>query len=102
MGISKTELFEDNVNYLAKVFAMLGHPARLTILFYLRDNGYASVGVMAETIPLAQSTISEHISVMKSIALVRGQRVGTAMQYYLHEDVHSALKDMLRACSEEF
>ncbi|KIC92602.1 helix-turn-helix transcriptional regulator, partial [Flavihumibacter sp. ZG627] len=63
MGITKTEFYEDNVNYLASVFDILGHPARLTILFYLKEHGSATIGELTNAIPLAQSTISEHIKV---------------------------------------
>lgn len=102
MGLTRKELYTTDINFLANVFAILGHPARISIIYMLRNRGSATVGEIAESIQLAQSTISEHIKILRDINLITGQQAGTAMHYRLHEEMWPALKDMLASCAEEF
>jgi ArsR family transcriptional regulator, arsenate/arsenite/antimonite-responsive transcriptional repressor len=102
MGLTKTELYDDTTNYLGLLFACIGHPARLSILFLLRDHDAMTVGEITNALMLSQSTVSEHLSILKQRALIKSVRIGTSMSYHLNQQVYPAFKDVLRNCSEEF
>lgn len=102
MGITKTQLYDENINLLATVFATLGHPARISILNFLIVHGSATVKQMNESIQLAQSTISEHVRVLHKISLIKSRHLGTSVQYYLHNEMFEVLADLFSDFSDEF
>ena len=50
---------------LASLCKAMGHPARVTILRYLVSQRGASCSEIVSQLPLAQSTVSEHLRVLK-------------------------------------
>ena len=102
MGLTRNELFDETTNYLGRLFCALGHPARLSILFLLRDHDAMTVGEITNALMLSQSTVSEHLSILKQRALIKSERIGTAMSYHLNQEIYPAFKDVLRNCAEEF
>ena len=64
---------KQNIEYLeeteelARFAKALGHPTRIKILNYLENQSCCFTGDLIEVIPLAQSTISQHLKELKSI-----------------------------------
>jgi ArsR family transcriptional regulator len=58
---------------LALRLRALGHPVRLRILAALADNNACHCGEIVRGLPLAQSTVSEHLRVLREAGLVRGE-----------------------------
>jgi len=61
---------------LAGRLRALGHPVRLRILAALADNNACQCGEIVRGLPLAQSTVSEHLRVLREAGLVRGETEG--------------------------
>ena len=60
----------------------LGHPARVQILRLLARRQNCICGEIVEKIEnLAQSTVSQHLKVLKEAGLIKGEVEGTAMCY---------------------
>lgn len=55
---------------LARVFRALGHPARLAIIETLANRTTACCGEIVDCLPLAQSTVSQHLQVLKDTGLL--------------------------------
>jgi len=102
MGLTKSSIHNDELNYLAGLFATVGAPARLAIIFYLKENGSATVGELTNVIDLSQATLSEHIRLLKRRFFIKGTQTGTTIRYTLHEEVWPMFKDILRDCAEDF
>ncbi|WP_417684144.1 ArsR/SmtB family transcription factor [Roseibium sp.] len=68
---------------LAKIYRALGHPARLTILKALAEKPDACCGDIVETLPLAQSTVSQHLQVLKEAGLLTCCTRGRCCHYGL-------------------
>jgi ArsR family transcriptional regulator len=68
---------------LAALGKALGHPARVRILEHLAGAGGCVCGRIVDCLPLAQSTVSEHLKVLKAAGLVRGQVEGPRTCYCL-------------------
>lgn len=81
MGKSKTELFSDFQNRMAAMAKALGHPARIAILEHLIKKGSCVCGDVVEELPLAQSTISQHLKAMKNAGIIKGDTNGTFKCY---------------------
>jgi len=71
-------LDEDRIALLAKA---LSHPARIRIVRTLTAQAECSGAEVFSALPLAQSTISEHLRVLKDAGLVHARPVGTSMAY---------------------
>lgn len=65
---------------LAQLAKALGHPARVRILELLLAQD-ACCGEIVGELPLAQATVSEHLSVLKRAGLVRGEIDGPRVSY---------------------
>lgn len=65
----------------------LAHPARVRIIRLLAEQTECKGHEVFATLPLAQSTVSQHLSVLKEAGLLVASPVGTAMVYCLAPDV---------------
>ena len=83
---------------MALVARALAHPARIRIVNLLAAQTECRGHEVFSELPLAQSTVSEHLRVLKDAGLVQSQPVGTAMVYCLVASVldefHHAVGDI--------
>lgn len=68
---------------LSRIAHALAHPARMRILRLLASQDECCGADIFSGIPLAQSTISEHLRVLRTANLVASHHVGTGMVYCL-------------------
>ncbi len=68
---------------LAQLSKALGHPARVQILRLLGRRESCICGEITDEFPLAQSTISQHLKILKDAGLVRGEVDGPRTCYCL-------------------
>ncbi|PQV65149.1 transcriptional regulator, ArsR family [Abditibacterium utsteinense] len=68
---------------LAALATALGHPARVAIVRFLKNHGACICGEIVGVLPLAQSTVSQHLKVLKSAGWVRGEVDGPRTCYCL-------------------
>ena len=85
MGISKADIFSREDNLLARFAKALGHPARIAILRLLAQRQACICGDIVEEIPLAQSTISQHLKELKNAGLIKGEIEGASICYCIDE-----------------
>jgi ArsR family transcriptional regulator, arsenate/arsenite/antimonite-responsive transcriptional repressor len=69
---------------LARLAQALGHPARVAIVRLLRDREACICGEIVEVLPLAQSTVSQHLKVLKDAGWVQGEVDGPRVCYCLN------------------
>ncbi len=84
---------------LDEIFRALADPTRRRILQLLR-NGDLAASEIAAAFPLALSTLSGHLKVLKESGLVVTERQGTRIVYSLntglHEELLGAVLELLR------
>jgi len=66
---------------LATMAKAVGHPARVRILRLLARRDTCVCGDIVDDLPLAQSTVSQHLKVLKDAGLVRGEIDGPRVCY---------------------
>lgn len=69
---------DDELAALAKAIA---HPARVQILRLLVRRTACVCGDIVDLLPLAQSTVSQHLKVLKDAGLIRGEVDGPRVCY---------------------
>ncbi len=70
---------------LALYAKALGHPVRIQILKILSEQACCFNGDLTEIIPLAQSTISQHLKSLKDAGLIQGEIMPPKIRYCLNK-----------------
>jgi DNA-binding transcriptional ArsR family regulator len=92
MGITKSEIFTAEQNELALLAKTLGHPARVAILQHLFSINDCVCGDLVEEIGLAQATISQHLTALKNVGLIKGSVAGTRVCYCIDTEKWCEMK----------
>lgn len=66
---------------LARICKALGHPVRLQIVQYLKSKKRCFCGQIVGRLPLAQSTVSQHLKCLKEAGIVVGLKEGPGTCY---------------------
>lgn len=87
----------DDDRTLAAWCKAAGHPARLRILRLLAHRTTCVCGDLVDALPLAQSTVSQHLKVLKAAGLVRGTIDGPRVCYCIDPAVLRRWKTLVAA-----
>jgi ArsR family transcriptional regulator len=80
---------------LARMLKALGNPLRFQIVETLAERHTCITNEIVATTPLAQSTVSQHLKVLRQAGLIRGEIEGPATCYCLDEDGLRFLKEQI-------
>ncbi len=84
----------EHIARLAKAFA---HPARVAILRMLVRHEGCIVGDIVDELPLAQSTVSQHLKQLKEAGLIRGEVDGPRVCYCVEPGAVALFKALVSA-----
>ena len=91
---------DERLAELAVLAKALAHPARLRILRLLMARNACVCGSIVGELPLAQSTVSEHLRVLKTAGLVRGEVEGPRVCYCADPAAVARLRELLDQLAE--
>ena len=80
---------------LAKLAKAIGHPARVRILRMLSQKEARVCSQIVDELPLAHSTVFEHIRILKDAGLVRSSQDGTRIGYCINYETLRKLKALV-------
>lgn len=80
---------------LAAMAKALGHPVRVQIMRLLVRRQSCVCGEIVAELPLAQSTVSQHLKVLKEVGLIRGEIDGPRTCYCLEARALRRLKALV-------
>lgn len=80
---------------LARLGKAIGHPARVRILRLLSRKEARVCSQIVDELPLAQSTVSEHLRILKDAGLVRSSQDGPRVGYCIDFDGLRRLKALV-------
>lgn len=84
MAIHKKEEFSQKEQDLAAFAKALSHPARIAILKILAQKNECICGEIVDVLPLAQSTVSQHLKELKNAGLIDGSIDGPRSCYCIN------------------
>ncbi len=82
---------------LASLTKAVGHPARVAILRLLTHRESCVCGDIVDELPLAQSTVSQHLKVLKEAGLIKGEIDGPRVCYCIEPAGLRRLKALVGA-----
>jgi DNA-binding transcriptional ArsR family regulator len=102
MGSSKSTQFTEKENRKAELFKALGHPARIAIIEYLIDKSDCVCGDLVAVLPLSQSTISQHLSALKNVGIIKGEIEGSKTCYCIDNNVWLELTEINKVLTDSY
>ena len=80
---------------LATLAKAIAHPVRVEILRILLRKNTCICGAIVDELPLAQSTVSQHLKILKDAGLLRGDVDGPRVNYCIEPLTLKRLKDLV-------
>jgi ArsR family transcriptional regulator len=80
---------------LAELAWGLAHPLRIRILRLLAKRENCVCGEIVEEMPVAQSTVSQHLKILKQAGLVQGEIDGPRVCYCINPGSLAELKELI-------
>ena len=84
MAIHKKESFTQKEQDMAAFAKAVSHPARIAILKVLAQRNECICGEIVDVLPLAQSTVSQHLKELKNAGLISGTVDGPRSCYCIN------------------
>src|SRR6188768_290662 len=84
MAINKKDEFSKKENELADFANAISHPARVAILKEIASKQECICGEIVKVLPLAQSTVSQHLKELKKAGLITGAIEGAKSCYCIN------------------
>jgi DNA-binding transcriptional ArsR family regulator len=95
MGTTKTFAYSKKHNERANLLKAIAHPARLAIVEILIQNKSCMYTDFITELPLAQSTISQHLKALKSAGIIKGTVEGNSICYCIDSRTLKKLTSIL-------
>lgn len=92
---TKDPYFSEKQIDLARFAKALGHPVRIAILELLGSQACCYHGVMAEELPIAKSTLSQHLNELKDAGLIQGTITPPTVKYCINRENYELAKSLL-------
>ncbi len=73
--------YTEECKNLARFAKALGHPVRIYIMRTLSKDQCCYSGDLSEVLPIAKSTLSQHLKELKSAGLIQGEVEGPKIRY---------------------
>jgi ArsR family transcriptional regulator len=81
--MKKPEVFDKELQELAKFAQVISNPARLAILRYLAETKTCISGDISDKLPLSRTTVSQHLKELRNMGLIHGEIEGLKINYCL-------------------
>lgn len=101
MAMNKKGKFATDQNRLATYARAIAHPARVAILQTLGERTACICGEIVDVMPLAQSTVSQHLKELKDAGLIKGEIEGPRSCYCLDHEHLKEMAELLQRFFEE-
>lgn len=80
---------------MARICKALGHPVRMQIIEFLKAEKQCYCGQIVNRLPLAQSTVSQHLKNLKDAGVIIGEVEGPGTCYCLNKSLLRQFKNSL-------
>ena len=86
--------FKGRTKELARYAKALAHPARIKILNFLSKSEFCYTGDFVEVLPMAQSTVSQHLKELKNAGLITAKEFPPRVSYCINREAWNKAKSL--------
>lgn len=80
------EVYTENQKKFARFAKALGHPVRVYIMELLSKQSCCYSGDLSEDLPIAKSTLSQHLKELKNAGLIQGETEAPKIKYCINQE----------------
>lgn len=84
--LAEQKISADSQEEMARFAKALAHPTRLEILRLLSTQSCCFTGDLVEVLPIAQSTVSQHLKELKNAGLIQGEINPPKIRYCINQE----------------
>ena len=95
MAKAKINKFAKSEIEIAEFAKAISHPARVRILNLLNELNICMTGEIVDLLPLSQSTVSQHLTELKKVGLIKGEIEGPKTCYCIDKKNFERNKKLL-------
>ena len=95
MNRVKSEMQLPPPDAMARIFKALGHPTRLAIIAHLMEVETCFCKDIVHRFPHSQSTISQHLKLLRESGIIQGQILGAKSQFRVDREMLARLKSFV-------
>ncbi|OQX99513.1 MAG: transcriptional regulator [Bacteroidetes bacterium 4572_117] len=96
MIVKKVETYTKEQEQTARFAKALSHPVRVYILDFLAKKACCFSGDLAELLPIARSTLSQHLKELKNAGLIQGNVEYPKIRYCLNKENWDKAKGLFK------
>ena len=78
--------YKEDIEVLAMFAKALGHPTRIAIIEHLDKQSCCFTGDLVDVLPIAQSTVSQHLKELKNSGLIEGELEPPKTKYCINRE----------------
>lgn len=82
---------------MARYAKAMGHPIRLYVLELLSRQNCCYSGDLTDVLPIAKSTLSQHLKELKAAGLIQGEIEAPRIRYCIDRDKWNEARQLFRA-----
>jgi len=83
--MNKKEILTEKQRKKARYAKAMGHPIRMYVLELLVNQSCCYSGDLTEVLPIAKSTLSQHLKELKDAGLIQGEIEGPKIKYCINK-----------------
>lgn len=80
------DIISEEQKKLARYAKAMGHPIRVYVLQLLANQSCCYSGDLSEELPIAKSTLSQHLKELKDAGLIQGETEAPKIKYCLNKN----------------
>lgn len=84
--MDKNEIITEKQTLLARYAKAMGHPIRIYIMELLSKQSCCYSGDLSEILPIAKSTLSQHLKELKNAGLIQGEIEAPKIRYCINRE----------------
>ena len=90
------QVFTDEQKKVARYAKAMGHPVRIYVLELLSKQACCYSGDLSEVLPIAKSTLSQHLKELKEAGLIQGEIEAPKIKYCLNKQNWEEAKQLIK------
>ncbi len=92
--MNKGNSITDDQKAIARYAKAMGHPIRMYVLELLSKQTCCYSGDLTEVLPIAKSTLSQHLKELKDAGLIQGEIEAPKIKYCLNQENWKLVQDL--------
>ncbi|NBC83686.1 MAG: metalloregulator ArsR/SmtB family transcription factor [Bacteroidetes bacterium] len=93
--MSEVQIITEEQKKAARYAKAMGHPIRIYVLNLLSKQSCCYSGDLTDELPVAKSTLSQHLKELKEAGLIQGEIEAPKIKYCLNKDNWEEAKKLL-------